>query len=107
MALQTFRTDDLTGESDAQTVVIIVNDTGWEVDLAAASLAKLTKALEPFVRVGTESAYSVERKGAGSKRTKTGAVDPKAVRAWADSHGIPVGRNGRIPREIVEQYLRA
>ncbi len=35
------------------------------------------------------------------------SVDPKLVRAWAHSQGIPVGVRGRIGAEVVSAYLEA
>lgn len=106
MALQTTRIDDLTGEPDATEVVITVNGEGVAIDLAGKSVAALTKALAPYFGAGTASKYDVERKGF-SKRKVAGAPNPADVRAWADANGVAIARNGRIPREIVDQYLRA
>jgi len=111
MALQTTRIDDLTGEPDATTVVITVNGKGVEVDLAPKSAAALTKALAPYFDVGTESNYDVERKGFARKRVTAPAaaakVDSIAVREWAARNGVAVGDRGRVPKAIVEQYLRS
>jgi len=109
MALQTTRIDDLTGEADAASVVITVNGEGVEIDLAGKSVAALTKALAPYWEVGTVSKYDVERKGFGKRRAErpTGAVDPKAVRAWAKANGVDVPVMGRVPQSVVDQYLRS
>jgi hypothetical protein len=109
MALQTTRIDDLTGEPDATSVVITVNGEGVEIDLAAKSISALTKALAPYFDAGTASKYGVERKGFSKRRIDRppSDVDPKLVRAWADANGIDVGRQGRVPKAIVDQYLRS
>lgn len=107
MALQTTRIDDLTGEPDATSVVITVNGKGVEIDLGAASAAKLTKALDAFWRAGTEADFDVVRRQPGKARRAPSDVDPKLVRAWADANGIEVGRQGRVPKAIVDQYLRS
>lgn len=109
MAVRTTRVDDLTGEPDAQQVVITVNGEGVEIDLAAKSADALTKALAKYWAAGTVSKYDVERKGFSRRRVErpTGAVDPKAVRAWAATNGVDVPARGRLPRPVVEQYLRS
>lgn len=106
MALQTTRIDDLTGEPDADTVVITINGKGVEIDLAAKSAAALTKALAPYWQVGTESNYDVERKGFARKRVPA-KVDSAAVREWAARNGVDVGDRGRIPQAVIDQYLRS
>lgn len=113
MALHHIRTDDLTGEQGAETVVITVNGKGIEVDLAAKSAERLTRALEPFWKVGSEDDYVVTRqvgkpRKATAKASTNGHVpdyDRGAVRAWAAANGIDVPSRGRIPRAIVEHYL--
>lgn len=108
--MQTTRIDDLTGEPGAESVVITINGKGVEIDLAGASAGKLTKALEPFWRVGSEADFDVVRRQPGrstTKRPQANAYDAKAVRAWADANGVEIGRNGRIPQAIVDQYLRS
>jgi hypothetical protein len=37
---------------------------------------------------------------------RPGAVDSAAVRAWAGKHDLPVNERGRLPRSLVEAYLR-
>lgn len=118
MALHQIRTDDLTGEPDATTVVITVNGQGIEVDLAAKSADRLTKALAPFWDVGTEATYHVER--SSRQRRKMPATnghaggnyngedyDRAALREWAETNGVTLPQRGRIPFAIVEQYLRS
>jgi hypothetical protein len=111
MATHTIRTDDLNGEVDAVTVVITVNGKGVEVDLAEKSVNRLTRALEPFWKVGSEADYVVERRQSATRRKTTAPSsrddDPAAVRAWATANGIPVTSRGRVPRDVVEQYRRA
>lgn len=105
MAVQTFRTDDLTGERDAQTVTITVNGRGIEIDLAPASVDKLTKALAPYWAAGSESTYDVDKRSRARNGASRG-YDLAELRAWADREGIALPSRGRIPATIVAQYLR-
>lgn len=112
MALQTFRTDDISGEPDAETVLVTVNGKGIEVDLAAKNLARLVKALEPFWTVGSEDDYLVTRRerGRSAKRAssngETTVEERAAIREWAAANGIDAPSRGRMPAELVEQYRR-
>lgn len=115
MALLTLRTDDLNGDDNASTVVITVNGKGVEIDLADRSSKALMKALAPYWAAGTESDFDVVRREAGRRKSTgkassnghAGAVDPKAVRAWAEANGIEINARGRIPTELAEQYRRS
>lgn len=109
MVLRMSRLDDLNGDEDAETVTIVVDGRGIELDLAERSMAKLTKALEPFWSVATESRYSVTKSGGTrqSRPVRKEGVDPRAVRAWAAANGIEVAPLGRVPYEIVDQYKAA
>jgi hypothetical protein len=101
------RLDDLNGDEDAETVTIIVNGRGVELDLAERSMAKLNKALEPFW-IGTEARYTVTKGGSTKKQTREPqGVDPKVVRAWARENGIEVNPVGHVRAAIVEQYKAA
>jgi hypothetical protein len=110
MALLTSRIDDLTGEPDAQTVVVTVNGKGVEVDLARKSLDRLVKALEPFWTVGSEDDYLVTRRERGARSSNGYALPDRserdAIRQWAETNGVTVPTRGRLPREVVEQYRR-
>ena len=115
MVLRMMRQDDITGEEDAETVTIIVNDRGIEVDLAKRSLDKLVKALEPYWAVGSEARYTVTKGGGRpsqkvsvrQQRIEEQGWDPALVRAWAAENGIEVPTRGRVPAGIVEQYQAA
>jgi hypothetical protein len=109
MALQQLRTDDLDGKPDAKTVVITIDGTGVEVDLAEASLTKLVKALEPFWAVGSPNTYVVTRRLPGTKRKNNNdrGYDLHELRAWAAANNVDVPQRGRVPQSIVDQYLRS
>ena len=107
------RHDDLTGEEDAETVTIVVNGRGIEIDLAQRSMDKLVKALEPYWKAAaTETRYTVTRGGsvkadAKLQRDQERGWDPVVVRAWAAENGVEVPGRGRVPAAVVEQWKAA
>lgn len=115
MAKRTVTTDDLNGDEDATKVVITVNGKGIEVDLAERSAERLTKALEPFWKVGTESDYEVTRRLPGRRTATTPKASGRSkrdytardVREWAADNGIDVQSHGRIPEAVLDQFLRS
>ena len=113
MAKQTVITDDITGEPGAETHVIVVDGKGIEIDLADKSAKALVKALAPYWAAGSEGDYQVirqlgRRKGAVglSPAMQVGVTDAQ-VREWAGANNVACNTHGRVPKQVVEQYLRA
>ena len=82
----------------------------YQIDLSSANVAKLDKALKPYV----EAAMKV--RGARSTRSvaKTAKADGPAskehlaaIREWARKKGYEVSDRGRIKAEIVEAFQAA
>lgn len=46
-----------------------------------------------------------KRKYNDTSSSKANGVDPKAVRLWAESQGIPLPGRGRFPATVVRLYL--
>jgi hypothetical protein len=46
-----------------------------------------------------------KRKYNDTSSSKANGVDPKAVRLWAESQGIPLPERGRFPAVVVRLYL--
>lgn len=88
-------------------VCITVNGKGIEVDLAAKSVARLTKALEPFWAVGTEHDFVVTQRQRGTRRQRDvgRGYDLDELRQWAANNGTKLPSRGRIPAAIVKQFL--
>lgn len=111
MAQQVFVsiTDDLDGSEADETVTFGLDGTSYEIDLNEKNAAALRKALDKYVA----SARRSSGRGAGRTRTsgrrpaRSGDADPKAVRVWAQEHGLEVSSRGRIPAEILARYLTA
>jgi Lsr2 len=108
MAKRTLIVDDYDGKSEgAETVVFGVNGEYYEIDLAAASLKKLTDAVTPFIEKGR----SISAKDALKSTKENGGpeVDLGAIREWAAAQTPPivVAPKGRIAADVVTQYLAA
>ena len=111
MAVTTIRTDDLTGEPNASSVVIAVNDRGVQLDLSEDSIKKLTLLLAPYWEAGRESSYDVvpamqRRSRDRQTRQANREYDLVELRAWADRNNIELPKRGRIPQAIIDRYLR-
>jgi len=100
--------DDLDGSEATETVLFGLDGDNFEIDLSAKNAAALRKALDRY-RGGARptstgrAAVASGRRGRAKGRGR-GDVDPKAVRAWANEHGIEISTRGRIPSEVLEQY---
>lgn len=42
-----------------------------------------------------------------AENTTAGGYNPKAVREWARRRKIPLPERGRIPKDVVERYLKS
>lgn len=101
--------DDLDGSDAEETISFALDGSNYEIDLNSKNAAALRKALDKYVaaaRRGTTSKVARRRPSSG-RSARRGDVDPKAVRAWAQEHGIAVSSRGRIPAEVIEQYKAA
>jgi hypothetical protein len=97
--------DDVDGSKADQTVRFGLDGATYEIDLSDKNADRLRNALSPFLEAARRTGgRSSTKRGSG---LSTGAVDTKAVRAWAASNGVTVSPRGRIPAQIVEQYRAA
>lgn len=79
----------------------------YQIDLSAANIAKLEKALKPYI----DAASKVRGGGGGrarrSKASSNGKSSPEqlaAIRDWARKNGHEVADRGRIKSEIIEAF---
>jgi hypothetical protein len=97
--------DDLDGSDAEETVTFAWKGYTYEIDLSVKNLARLDKAMAPFVakarRVGRAA-----RPGSRSTKTKVPS-DAAAVRAWALANGYDVPGRGRIPNDVREAHAAA
>ncbi|MGH8868808.1 MAG: histone-like nucleoid-structuring protein Lsr2 [Actinomycetes bacterium] len=94
--------DDLDGSTAAETVSFGLDGQAYEIDLSEANAAALREAMAPYAGVARRMTPS----GAPYTRVHVDP-DPKVVRAWAGSAGVPCPARGRIPREVIEAFERA
>jgi hypothetical protein len=104
--------DDLDGseisDDGGERIEFSVRGVDYQIDLSNANIAKLDKALKPYI----DAAAKV--RGSGSRRVKsTGvkAVSSKeqlaAIRVWARKNGHEVSDRGRIKASVVEAFEAA
>jgi hypothetical protein len=94
--------DDLDGSKAEETVTFAVDGVEYEVDLSKQHAVSLRNALEEYMTKG-------RRVGGRAKRRTNGHAAPgksqtKAIRGWAQSHGMTVSGRGRISAEVAQAY---
>lgn len=102
--------DDINGadipEGEGERVTFSVRGVDYQIDLSAANVAKLDKALKPYVEAATK--VGGRRRGRATKSASaTGATSKEqlaTIRAWARKKGYEVSDRGRIKAEIVEAF---
>lgn len=103
--------DDLDGRQADETVSFALDGISYEIDLSKGNAAALRDCLAKFtavarvVRAGPFSkmaaAYKPVRAAGGRK------ADLVALRAWAQSNGVPVGGRGRIAADVEARFWSA
>ena len=94
--------DDVDGGEAAETVAFGLDGANYEIDLSEENAAKLRDALAPWI--------AQARRIRGSTRPSRPAgpgASSHAIRAWAQSQGLPVSRRGRVPAEVRSAYEEA
>jgi Lsr2 len=86
----------------ARTVAYGVGSELFVADLCAADEEKVTKALEPFMAVGTPISVKDLAK---IVQTNSGS-DPAVVRQWLNDHGRPQSDRGRISADDVAYWRK-
>ena len=101
--------DDLDGSDAEETISFALDGSSYEIDLNSKNATALRKALDKYVAAARRGTSSKGGRGrsSGGRSGRKGDVDPKAVRVWAQEHGIAVSSRGRIPAEVIEQYKAA
>jgi len=128
--------DDLDGteilDGDGERVVFAVRGTTYRIDLSSGNVAKLEKALKPFIdaaarvrrqnRRATRKAATTRtprddaatkgrrkavRKRKAAARTRTPKERIVSIRDWARQNGYDVSERGRLRSEIIEAFEAA
>jgi hypothetical protein len=96
-------------------VEFALRGTTYRIDLSDANIAKLDKALAPFVdaatrtsepRAGASRSSGPARKKRGATRTpkRASANSTAKIRAWAAENGHEVSARGRVPSAVISAY---
>lgn len=96
--------DDLDGtfiDGIGVTVGFSLEGKNYEIDLAPSNLERLREALAPYVKAGRVVSVGRTRRNGSSRNPSS---DLRAIRAWANANGHPVGDRGRIPESIRAAY---
>lgn len=82
----------------------------YQIDLSAANIAKLEKALKPYIDVASKVRGGGGGRARRSKVRGDGKSSPEqlaAIRDWARKNGHEVADRGRIKSEIIEAFYAA
>lgn len=102
--------DDIDGTAAEETVAFALDGAAYEIDLNAEHATDLREVMAGYVAAARRaggSARASRSTASAPKPRSADSVDPKAVRAWAHSHGITVNTRGRLKAEVLEQYRAA
>lgn len=105
--------DDIDGseipEGGGERIEFSLRGASYQIDLSAANIAKLDKALKPYISAATKV-----RKSRGSRVTAAangnGSASKEqlsAIREWARKNGHEIADRGRIKTEVVEAFEAA
>jgi len=99
MARKVVLTSDLSGDTPASTHTFALDGVGYEIDLTDGEAQMLREALLPY--------FDVARALGGRQAPKASLVGYTAaqVRAWARNNDIDVPDKGRIPNDVVAEFI--
>jgi hypothetical protein len=107
--------DDIDGteipQGSGEQIEFALRGVKYRIDLTDRNVAKLDKALKPFIASATKVPSRQGRtkqagsgRGAANRRRRTKQLDNSAIRTWAGENGFEVSARGRIPANIVTAY---
>jgi hypothetical protein len=106
--------DDLDGseipDGKGESVEFAFRGVSYQIDLTNANIAKLEKALAPYIGSATKTGGSRRRARARRNAKTDGGSSNEglsAIRTWAAKHGHNVSSRGRIPAKVLEAYEAA
>jgi len=94
--------DDIDGSDATQTIRFGLDGIEYDIDLSDRNANRLRNSLSEFIARGRKVGGRRVRKSAAASHT-----DTKAIRQWAEAHGIEVSARGRIPADVIEKYRQA
>jgi len=109
---QVFMVDDLDdtpiNDGEGQTIKFALDGTNFEIDLNNDNAEAMREALSRYVSAGRKVSGSQSRTATSTpQRANKSDVDPKAVRAWAESNNVELSARGRIPASVIGQFKAA
>ncbi|AWG70734.1 MULTISPECIES: histone-like nucleoid-structuring protein Lsr2 [Mycobacteroides] len=105
--------DDIDGsditDGNGDRVEFSLRGVDYQIDLSAANIAKLDKALKPYVAAATRIRGGRGRrpKNVGNESASASKEQLAAIRQWARKHGYEVSDRGRIKAEVIEAFEAA
>ena len=94
--------DDLDGSPGASEVTFSLDGVEYVIHLSAANRRRLLDVLEPFLRGARRASTDRRRLHPGSNPP---AGTQRNAREWAESKGMNVNKDGRVPNSLIKKYL--
>ncbi|AWG62949.1 histone-like nucleoid-structuring protein Lsr2 [Mycobacteroides abscessus] len=105
--------DDISGsdipDGEGERIAFSLRGVDYQIDLSAVNVAKLDKALKPYIEAATKVGGG-RRRRATKSASASGATSKEqlaTIRAWARKKGYEVSDRGRIKADIVEAFEAA
>lgn len=105
--------DDIDGseihEGGGESIQFSLRGVEYHIDLSTANVAKLEKALKPFVDKAQKvrGARRTPQKAAANVRDTVSREHTAAIREWARKKGFEVSSRGRIKADVVKAFEAA
>src|SRR5215218_564769 len=92
----TLLTDDIDGGDADRTVEFGLDGVNYTIDLSDKNIAKLRKAMDPYLNVASRAGRSTAARRGGQAATARGnREENQAIREWAAKNGWEVSERGR------------
>ena len=101
MATKTVLVDDMDGGTADVTIALVLNGTGYSIDLSTRNAEAFYAAIQPWIAVATQNQAV---KNATVQHHLAGVQQRAAIREWATRQGMDINPRGRIPQEITDEY---
>jgi Lsr2 len=99
----------LIDDIDGSEIEFSLRGASYQIDLSAANIAKLDKALKPYISAATKVRKSrgSRVKAAANGNGSASKEQLSAIRDWARKNGHEIADRGRIKTEVVEAFEAA
>ena len=95
--------DDLDGTKADETVSFTIDGVEYEIDLSQQNAGNLRRSLAEYASKGRRTSGRSKR-GPAKGRAGVDKSQSKAMREWAQSHGMKVSARGRISEEVAQAF---